>query len=131
MIPQSVSGLHRVDQRIGRPSHRPARVQDIVGFAEAPRDWSRKNIEVVLETDVIQGRSSPPRVSAVYVWWPASFQPITSTITVEHAFPGHNGLAFSITAVVKYGAANPCEAKEAPGAGNSEASGWRVHHVLG
>jgi hypothetical protein len=35
---------------------------------QAPRDWSRKNIEVVLETDVIQGRSSPPRVSAVYVW---------------------------------------------------------------
>jgi hypothetical protein len=35
---------------------------------QAPRDWSRKNIEVVLETDVIQGRSSPPRVLAVHVW---------------------------------------------------------------
>ena len=35
---------------------------------QAPRDWSHKNIEVVLETDVIQGRSSPPRVVAVHVW---------------------------------------------------------------
>jgi hypothetical protein len=35
---------------------------------QLPRDWSRKNIEVVLETQVIQGRSGPPHVSAVHVW---------------------------------------------------------------
>jgi hypothetical protein len=31
-------------------------------------DWQRKNIEIVLETQVIGDRSGPPRVSAVYVW---------------------------------------------------------------
>ena len=28
----------------------------------------RKNVEIVLETQVIRDRSGPPRVSAVYVW---------------------------------------------------------------
>lgn len=37
-------------------------------LSHAPRDWAKKNMEVVLETQVIQGRSGPPRVSAVYVW---------------------------------------------------------------
>jgi hypothetical protein len=31
-------------------------------------DWKRKNIEIVLETQVIGDRSGPPHVSAVYVW---------------------------------------------------------------
>jgi hypothetical protein len=35
---------------------------------QAPSDWGRKNLEVVLETQVIQGRSGPPHVSAVHVW---------------------------------------------------------------
>jgi hypothetical protein len=35
---------------------------------QAPRDWSRKNMEIVLETQVIDGRSGPPRIDAVYVW---------------------------------------------------------------
>jgi hypothetical protein len=35
---------------------------------QAPKGWSRRNIEVVLETQVIDGRSGPPRVAAVYVW---------------------------------------------------------------
>jgi hypothetical protein len=30
-------------------------------------DWKRKNIEILLETQVIGDRSGPPRVSAVYV----------------------------------------------------------------
>jgi hypothetical protein len=33
-----------------------------------PGDWKRKNIEIVLETQVIGERSGPPHVSAVYVW---------------------------------------------------------------
>ena len=33
-----------------------------------PGDWKRKNIEMVLETQVIGERSGPPHVSAVYVW---------------------------------------------------------------
>ena len=35
---------------------------------QLPTDWQKKNIEVVLETQVIQGRSGPPRVKAVHVW---------------------------------------------------------------
>jgi hypothetical protein len=35
---------------------------------QVPRDWQKKNIEVVLETQVIQGRSGPPRIRAVHVW---------------------------------------------------------------
>jgi hypothetical protein len=33
-----------------------------------PRHWKRKNLEVVLETQVIEGRSGPPRLIAVHVW---------------------------------------------------------------
>jgi len=33
-----------------------------------PANWSRKNIEIVLETQVIDSRSGPPRIDAVYVW---------------------------------------------------------------
>jgi len=35
---------------------------------QLPVDWQKKNIEVVLETQVIQGRSGPPRVKAVHIW---------------------------------------------------------------
>lgn len=34
----------------------------------APKDWQKKNIEVVLETQVIDGRSGPPRIVATHVW---------------------------------------------------------------
>jgi len=35
---------------------------------QVPRDWKQKNLEIVLETQVIQSRSGPPRISAVHVW---------------------------------------------------------------
>ena len=35
---------------------------------QVPSDWKRKNLEIVLETQVIEGRSGPPRISAVHVW---------------------------------------------------------------
>jgi hypothetical protein len=35
---------------------------------KASKDWSRKNVEVVLETQVIDGRSGPPRIDQVYTW---------------------------------------------------------------
>jgi hypothetical protein len=35
---------------------------------QAPKGWQHKNIEVVLETQIIDGRSGPPRVAAVHVW---------------------------------------------------------------
>jgi hypothetical protein len=34
----------------------------------ASKDWPRKNIEIVLETQVIDDRSGPPRIVAVYAW---------------------------------------------------------------
>jgi hypothetical protein len=33
-----------------------------------PKDWSRKNLELVLETQVIDGRSGPPRLVASHFW---------------------------------------------------------------
>lgn len=33
-----------------------------------PKDWQHKNVEVILETQVIEGRSGPPRVTAIHVW---------------------------------------------------------------
>jgi hypothetical protein len=35
---------------------------------KASKDWSSKNTEIVLETQVIDGRSGPPRIDAVYTW---------------------------------------------------------------
>jgi hypothetical protein len=30
--------------------------------------WGRKSVEIVLETQIIQGRSGPPRIASVHVW---------------------------------------------------------------
>jgi hypothetical protein len=35
---------------------------------QLPGNWKNKNVEIVLETQVIEGRSGPPRISAVHVW---------------------------------------------------------------
>lgn len=35
---------------------------------QAPRDWRHKNTEIVIATQVIDGRSGPPRVLATYFW---------------------------------------------------------------
>jgi len=37
-------------------------------IAKAPPDWENKNIEAVIETQVIQGHSGPPNVVAVDTW---------------------------------------------------------------
>jgi hypothetical protein len=42
------------------------RMEDLL--KQLPRSWNQKNMEIVLETQVIQGRSGPPRVTAVHVW---------------------------------------------------------------
>jgi hypothetical protein len=42
------------------------RMEDML--KQLPRSWNQKNMEIVLETQVIQGRSGPPRVTAVHVW---------------------------------------------------------------
>jgi hypothetical protein len=44
----------------------PKRMDEIPNYA--PKDWDRENIEMVLETQVIQGRSGPPRIAAIHVW---------------------------------------------------------------
>ena len=42
------------------------RMEDML--KQVPRNWKQKNMEIVLETQVIQGRSGPPRITAVHVW---------------------------------------------------------------
>ena len=37
-------------------------------LSQVPGNWKQKNVEIVLETQVIQGRSGPPRISAVHIW---------------------------------------------------------------
>jgi hypothetical protein len=44
----------------------PRHMDELMGVA--PKDWGHKNMEIVLETQVIDGRSGPPRIAAVYVW---------------------------------------------------------------
>ena len=34
----------------------------------APRDWRRKNLQVILATKVVKGSPGPPRVLATYFW---------------------------------------------------------------
>lgn len=36
--------------------------------SRAPAGWDRKNMELVLSTEVINGHSSPPKVEAAYFW---------------------------------------------------------------
>ena len=42
------------------------RMEDML--KQVPQNWKQKNLEIVLETQVIQGRSGPPRIAAVHVW---------------------------------------------------------------
>jgi hypothetical protein len=42
------------------------RMEDLL--KQVPSNWKQKNMEIVLETQVIQGRSGPPRIDAVHVW---------------------------------------------------------------
>ncbi len=42
------------------------RMEDML--KQVPQNWKQKNIEILLETQVIQGRSGPPRIAAVHVW---------------------------------------------------------------
>jgi len=36
--------------------------------AQAPKNWDGQNMEFVLSTEIIDGRSSPPKVEATYFW---------------------------------------------------------------
>jgi hypothetical protein len=35
---------------------------------QAPAGWQKKNLQIVLSTEVIKGSSGPPRVLASYSW---------------------------------------------------------------
>jgi hypothetical protein len=36
--------------------------------AQAPKGWDGKNMEFVLSTEIIDGRSSPPKIEATFFW---------------------------------------------------------------
>jgi hypothetical protein len=36
--------------------------------SQAPKGWEGQNMEFVLSTEIIDGRSSPPRIEAIYFW---------------------------------------------------------------
>jgi hypothetical protein len=36
--------------------------------SRAPRNWGRKNLQVVLAADVVNGNTGPPRILATYFW---------------------------------------------------------------
>ncbi len=44
----------------------PSHMDELIRVA--PKDWEHKNMEIVIETQVIDGRSGPPRIAAVHVW---------------------------------------------------------------
>ena len=44
----------------------PSHIEELMRFV--PKDWEHRNMEIVIETQVIDGRSGPPRIAAVYVW---------------------------------------------------------------
>jgi hypothetical protein len=44
----------------------PKYMHDVL--AKAPKDWSKKNMQVVIQTDVINGRSGPPTYVASQFW---------------------------------------------------------------
>jgi hypothetical protein len=37
-------------------------------LSHVPKDWERRNMEIVLETQVINWESGPPRIDAIYTW---------------------------------------------------------------
>jgi len=36
--------------------------------AQAPKNWASQNMEFVISTEIIDGRSSPPKIEATYFW---------------------------------------------------------------
>jgi len=36
--------------------------------SQAPKNWEKKNLQVVLATDVVRGNTGPPRILATHFW---------------------------------------------------------------
>jgi hypothetical protein len=37
-------------------------------LSNAPRDWSRKNVQIVVKTNIVDGVAGPAQIVAVYIW---------------------------------------------------------------
>jgi hypothetical protein len=44
----------------------PAYMKKLEAFA--PKDWSRKNIEIVISMEVLRGHGGPPSIVGAYFW---------------------------------------------------------------
>jgi hypothetical protein len=36
--------------------------------SQAPRNWQNRNMQIVIETEVIDGHAGPPKIEAIHVW---------------------------------------------------------------
>jgi hypothetical protein len=63
----TIAGLnHEGTQAAGEFATNPQMIADFV--KNAPKDWNRKNLQVVLHTNVVNGIPSSPTVVAVHYW---------------------------------------------------------------
>jgi hypothetical protein len=62
-----IAGLnHEGTRAAGEFATNPQLIADLV--KNSPKDWNKKNLQVVLHTDVVNGIPSSPTVVAVYYW---------------------------------------------------------------
>jgi hypothetical protein len=62
-----IAGLnHEGTRAAGEFATNPQMIADLV--KDSPRDWNKKNLQVVLHTDVVNGVPSSPTVVAVHYW---------------------------------------------------------------
>ena len=62
-----IAGLnHEGTRAAGEFATNPQMIADFV--KNSPKDWNKKNLQVVLHTDVVNGVPSSPTVVAVHYW---------------------------------------------------------------
>ena len=62
-----IAGLnHEGTRAAGEFATNPQLIEDFV--KNSPKDWNKKNLQVVLHTDVVNGIPSLPEVVAVHFW---------------------------------------------------------------
>jgi hypothetical protein len=63
----TIAGLdHSGTRAAGDFVTNPQAISDLI--KQAPKDWNRKNVQVVLHTNVVNSIPSPPTVVAAYYW---------------------------------------------------------------
>ena len=55
-------GTEAASEVVSNPEHMNAMIEKL------PKDWEQKNLEAVIETNVIEGHAGPPTVVAVETW---------------------------------------------------------------